>query len=94
MIKLLFIFNFLFAQEHFICTFKATGDLPKIRFRGETREVAMERTVRLCLSMRTREYVTLRYKNPSTERLIVFLEDCVNNTYCIENNIKYNKEYN
>lgn len=75
----------LFAQEPFICTFKATGDLPKIRFRGNSRVEAMERTVKLCLSMRTREYVTLRYKHPSTERLIVFLEDCVNNTYCIEN---------
>jgi hypothetical protein len=91
MIKLLLTLNLLFAQENFICTFKATGDLPKIRFRGSTREEAMERTVRLCISMRTNQYVTLRYKSPSTERLIVFLEDCVNNTYCIENETEYNK---
>lgn len=93
MIKLL-LATFLFAQEPFICTFNATGDLPKIRFRGSTREEAMERTVRLCISLRTNQYVTLRYKTPSTERLIVFLEDCVNNTYCIENKNEYNKESN
>lgn len=84
MINFLFAINLLFAQETFICTFKQTGDLPKIRFRGETRVEAMERTVRLCLSLRTRNYITLRNSTPSTERLIVFMEDCVNNTYCQE----------
>lgn len=84
MIKLLFLFNLLFAQEPFICTFKATGDLPKIRFRGETREVAMERVVRLCMGMRTQQYFTLRNQSPSPERLIVFMEDCINKTYCLE----------
>lgn len=85
MIKLLFLLNFLFAQENYICTFKETGDLPKIRFRGETREVAMERVVRLCMGMRTQQYFTLRNQPPSTERLIVFMEDCVNKTYCLNN---------
>lgn len=84
MIKLLFLFNLLFAQEQFVCTIKETGDLPKIRFRGQTREEAMERAVRLCMSLRTQRYVGVRLKSPSTERLIVFMEDCVNSTYCTE----------
>jgi hypothetical protein len=91
-IKILLTLNLLFAQENFICTFKATGDVPKLRFRGDTREQAMDRTVRLCLSIRTQQYVSARYSSPGTERLIVFLEDCVNNTHCIENNKMYNKE--
>lgn len=86
MIKLLFLANLLFAQEQFVCTIKETGDIPKIRFRGETRVEAMERSVRLCMSIRTQKYVGLRLKAPSPERLIVFMEDCVNNAYCTELN--------
>lgn len=84
MVKFLFLFNLLFAQEQYVCTFKETGDVPKIRFRGESREQAMERTVRLCISIRAQKYMSQRLSSPSPERLIVFMEDCVNNTYCTE----------
>jgi hypothetical protein len=72
------------ANYNFTCIIKETGDLPKIKFRGQTREEAMERTVRLCMSIRTNQYFTQRLKSPSEERLITFMEDCVNNTFCVE----------
>lgn len=74
-----------FASQ-FHCIFQETGDVPKIKFRGQTRVEAMERTVRLCMSMRSQQYFTLRNSSPSAERLIVFMEDCVNRTYCKEIN--------
>jgi hypothetical protein len=83
-IKLLFLITFIFAQEKYVCVFEATGDVPKIKFRGSSREEAMERVVRLCMGLRIREYMTLRLKKPSEERMIVFMEDCVNRTYCTE----------
>lgn len=83
MVKLLLLIGLSFGAE-FHCVFQETGDLPKIKFRGQTREEAMERTVRLCMSMRSQQYSTLRFKAPSPERLIVFMEDCVNRTYCKE----------
>jgi hypothetical protein len=83
MVNLLLLISLSFgAQYH--CVFQETGDLPKIKFRGQTREEAMERTVRLCISMRSQQYFTLRNSAPSAERMIVFLEDCVNRTYCKE----------
>lgn len=84
MIKLLFLLNFLFAQEPVVCTFTRTGDLPKIRFRGETQDIAMERVARTCMRLRTQQYFTLRSEYPSTERLILFMEDCINKTYCLD----------
>jgi hypothetical protein len=83
MVNLLLLISLSFGSQYH-CVFQETGDLPKIKFRGQTREEAMERTVKLCISMRSQQYFTLRYKNPSPERLIVFMEDCVNKTYCKE----------
>lgn len=85
MINLLLTLSLAFGAE-FHCVFQETGDLPKIKFRGTSREDAMEKVVRLCMSFRTQQYVILRYKVPSTERVIVFMEDCVNKTYCKEIN--------
>lgn len=72
------------GSEKFTCVFQSTGNLEKIKFRGETREIAYERVVKLCLGLRVQQYYTLRLQNPSTERTIMFMEDCVNKTYCIE----------
>lgn len=83
MVNLLLTLTMVFASE-FHCVFQETGDLPKIKFRGQTREQAMERTVRLCISLRSQQYFTMRNQSPSPERLIVFMEDCVNKTYCKE----------
>lgn len=68
----------------FHCIINETGDLPKLKFRGQTREEAMERTVRLCLSVRSQDYTSKRLSPPSEERMILFLEDCVNRTHCKE----------
>jgi hypothetical protein len=81
--NLLLTLSLAFSSE-FHCVFEQTGDLPKIKFRGPTRVNAMEKTVRLCMSFRTQQYLLLRNQSPSTERLIVFMEDCVNKTYCKE----------
>lgn len=83
MINLFLTLSIAFAAEYH-CVFQETGDLPKIKFRGESREQAMERTVRLCISLRSQQYFTIRNESPSPERLIVFMEDCVNRTYCKE----------
>lgn len=82
MIKLLLISLSFAAEIH--CTFPETGDVPKIKFRGSDHQQTMEKVVRLCISFRTQQYLTLRNSPPSPERLIVFMEDCVNKTYCKE----------
>lgn len=84
-------FNLLFTilislsnATEFHCIIDEAGDLPKIKFRGSTREESMERTVRLCLNLRIQNYTSKRLSPPSTERTILFMEDCVNKTYCKE----------
>lgn len=84
MITLMLLLNFVFAQEPAVCTFMRTGDLPKIRFRGETPDIAMELVARTCMRLRTQQYHTLRGEYPRTERLILFMEDCINKTYCLD----------
>jgi hypothetical protein len=83
MIKLLLLFSTLsFGQ--YICVNNSGGDIPLIKFRGDTHQSTYEKAVRLCMSFRTQQYVTFRNRNPSPERLIVFMEDCVNKTFCLE----------
>lgn len=63
------------------CTFES-GEVGKLRFRGETKEVAFERTAKACLQARVNYYQVQRGSAPTQERQILFAEDCVNKTYC------------
>ena len=63
------------------CVFDA-GETGKLKFRGESKEVAFERTSKACLQARIAQYHALRGSAPTTERTILFAEDCVNKTYC------------
>lgn len=79
---ILFLINLSSAQ--FTCINNSGGDIPLIKFRGESHQPTYEKAVRLCMSIRTQQYITLRNQPPSPERLIVFMEDCVNKTFCME----------
>ena len=57
-------------------------DVGKIKFRGTNRAEAFEQTTRACLQSRIEMFVRKRGTVPSTERKILFAEDCVNKTYC------------
>ena len=63
------------------CVFES-ADVGKMKFRGTSREEAFERTARACLQARVQGYIKIRGDVPSTERKILFAEDCVNKTYC------------
>ena len=63
------------------CVFES-ADVGKMKFRGTTREEAFERTARACLQARVEGYIKLRGDLPTSERKILFAEDCVNKTYC------------
>lgn len=63
------------------CVFDSP-DVGKIKFRGKTREDAFEQTSRACLQSRIETFIRKRGTTPSTERKILFAEDCVNKTFC------------
>ena len=63
------------------CVFEAP-DVGKIKFRGATREQAFEQTSRVCLQTRVETFIRKKGTTPTTERKILFAEDCVNKTYC------------
>jgi hypothetical protein len=63
------------------CTFESP-DVGKIKFRGATREQAFEQTSRVCLQTRVETFIRKKGTTPTTERKILFAEDCVNKTYC------------
>ena len=63
------------------CVFES-ADVGKMKFRGQTREEAFERTARACLQARVQGYVKIRGDIPTAERKILFAEDCVNKTFC------------
>jgi len=63
-----------------------TGDVGKLIFRGNTREEAMYRSAKMCLSLRIQNYMQVKLNPPSEERTILFMEDCVNHTFCKEIN--------
>lgn len=69
------------ADEYNYCMYESPI-IGKIKFRAITRHEAFEKTVRACLSRQIEQYVTLRYSTPSEERKILFLEECVNRTFC------------
>lgn len=63
------------------CMFEAP-DVGKIKFRGATREQAFEQTSRVCLQTRVETFIRKKGTAPTSERKILFAEDCVNKTYC------------
>lgn len=63
------------------CVFES-GDVGKLKFRGSTREEAFEKTARACLQARVESFIKVRGDVPTSERKILFAEDCVNKTYC------------
>ena len=64
----------------FVCTIDTgTG---KTKYRGKSLEDAMTKTVNACRKSLAETYEMVRKEKPSTERKILFLEYCVNNTYC------------
>ncbi len=69
------------SVEYQTCMFES-GDVGKLKFRGNSREEAFERTSRACLQARVQGYIKMRGDIPSVERKILFAEDCVNKTYC------------
>lgn len=69
------------VADYQTCMFEA-GDVGKLKFRGNSREEAFEKTSRACLQARVEGYIKLRGDLPSVERKILFAEDCVNHTYC------------
>lgn len=80
MILLLISFAMAF-DPHYYCVTQV-GDVPKIKFRGLEHQETMYKSVKMCLSMRIQNYITQRLHQPSDERKIMFMEDCVNNTHC------------
>lgn len=80
MMMLLLLINFVFADEYH-CTMES-GDVAKIKFRGDTYEETMYKTSKACLGIRIHNYMVKRLSEPSTERRILFMESCVNDTYC------------
>lgn len=69
------------TEDYQTCSFES-GETGKIKFKGATKEEAFERTAKACLKARMAYYVTSRGSAPSTERQILFAEDCVNKTFC------------
>jgi hypothetical protein len=69
------------AESFQTCVFES-NDVGKMKFRGNSREEAFERTARACLQARVQGYIKVRGDIPSAERKILFAEDCVNKTYC------------
>lgn len=63
------------------CVFES-GETGKLKFKGSTRDEAFERTAKACLKARVAFYVQSRGTAPTTERQILFAEDCVNKTFC------------
>lgn len=74
-------------DPHYYCVTQV-GDLPKIKFRGRIHEDTMYKSVKMCLSMRIQNYMTQRLHQPSEERMITFMEDCVNHTHCKHPDVK------
>lgn len=66
-------------------------DIPKIKFRGNTHYDTFEKVVKLCLSFRQQQFLASRNRAPETERTIIFLDHCVNSTYCVEQGKELNK---
>lgn len=71
------------AAADYACVFDSK-EIGKMKFRGTTREEAHERTARACLSERISLFHALRLTEPKTDQVILFMEDCVNRTYCKE----------
>lgn len=69
------------TEDYQTCSFES-GETGKIKFKGSSKEEAFERTAKACLKARVAFYVTSRGSAPSTERQILFAEDCVNKTFC------------
>ncbi len=69
------------AADFQTCFFES-ADVGKMKFRGATREEAFERTARACLQVRVQGYIKMRGDVPTSERKILFAEDCVNKTFC------------
>ena len=59
-------------------------DLPKIKFRGEDHYTTLEKTIKMCFSLRVQQYISVRGGTPSTERQIWFVEDCTNKSRCVK----------
>lgn len=68
-------------DDYQTCSFES-GETGKLKFKGATREEAMERTAKACLKARIASFVINRGSSPTTERQILFAEDCVNKTFC------------
>lgn len=64
-----------------ICQIK-TGDVGDFKYRGVDYEDAMTKVSMACLDARVDMYVRARKEKPSTERKILFAENCVNNSVC------------
>ena len=85
MIKLLLLLNMAFAD--YVCVINV-GDLPKLKYKGNTRDEAALNTARQCLSLRIQKYHATRFSPPSQERTILFMENCVNSMFCKKQEIK------
>ena len=90
MLKVLFFMNLLFADEYH-CVMES-GDVAKLKFRGVTMDEAAYRTSKACLSVRIHNYMITKLSEPSTERRILFMEDCVNKTFCKQVNQEQSNE--
>lgn len=90
MLKLLFLINLLFGTEYH-CVIES-GDVAKLKFRGVTMDDAAYRTSKACLSARIHNYMITKLSEPSTERRILFMEDCVNKTFCKQVNQEQTNE--
>lgn len=80
MLNILFFISLSFANEYH-CVMES-GDVAKLKFRGVTMDEAAYRTSKACLSARIHNYMIVKLSEPSTERRILFMEDCVNKTFC------------
>lgn len=69
-------------KSAWICTID-TG-LGRVKYGGRTQENSMEKTVRSCLNGQIKNFIKLRSKTPKTDRKVLFLEYCLNNTQCWE----------
>lgn len=82
MLKLLFFIGLSFGNEYH-CVIES-GDVSKLKYKGVSLEDAFYKTSKACLQVRIHNYMITKLSEPPTERRILFMENCVNNTYCKE----------
>lgn len=73
-------------NSFYVCQMEA-GDVGKIKYRSNDIKDAMLSVARRCVNMRSISYQEKYGNRPSTERIIMFVENCTNNTSCVHHEV-------